>query len=118
MKVFKRFPIQDFADVPVRDGKEKVRVLFKYPSGRQQDRMFESKESNDKYGKAVCTSCIAKIELEDENGVEIPVNVEQGKDTPENIVDLLINANIHIDIAVFYNEHCAISEEDKKKHTT
>ena len=115
MKIYKRFPIQDFVEVPCAGGVLKVK--YKFPTTAQA-RMIAEESSVGGHALAVCQFCVEEIQgLESEEG-EITMQAVEKRTGAELTLDqvlILFNAGLTIPIYAVYAEKLAPTETDKKK---
>jgi hypothetical protein len=115
VKIRRTFPIRDYVDVDCGE-LGKLSVKFKDPTVEQLKAIHKD---GDMAYISYCQYCVEDIRgLEDEKGEPIEFKLIRGVlgfETEPSILHGLASAGVAATISLFYHEHFALSEADKKK---
>ena len=117
MKIHRRFPIQDIADVPIVSGMT-AQVKYKFPTEGQLRKM-SADATQAEFAMSICKYCVEEISnLTDQE--DKPVAMEliengEGKELSGQSVSLLAINQLHVPIAAFYLEKLNPTPALKKK---
>lgn len=116
MKIHRRFPIQDFADVPF--DKQTAKVKYKFPTEGQLRKMALD-QTQAEFSMSICKYCVEEIaNLTDQEDKPVQMELVEngtGKELSEFSVALLVTNQLHIPIASFYLEKLNPTPTVKKK---